>query len=625
MILPSRDAIAYRRCIGLARQVAARGWDVLAIEPVRAAVPGLREMSLEQGVRLFALDIAAPDPYFGDTPSERLLAELLTAREVDVVHLHLAGDFADAALLERSWLLGLPVVASVHAGWHPPRDETAQAFLADQFTRADLVCIADHRGLQAAWLDPASPVLDHTSPRAGKGWADVYAELAGNLEPPKTDLTLSVVIATYERPGPLRDCLAALCAQTLPREKFQVVVVDDGSAESAEPFVMPFLDRLDLTFIRLDRNVGPGEARNVGIEAGNGDVLLFLDDDDEAAPRCLAEHLRTYAEHGDEVDAVLGWTGPSADKAAELDAWFAFRGQVYRSHEGLRHLTFGDWGQFWGGRSSIRRSVLGDARFEVPFAEDTDLAYRLARKPRGLRVVFNRHAVQRVRIGLDAPALMRRAGRIGQARAHLAERHPSLATQPAYRGTTYEATIRKVDRRIDARLRLLTADLPSTLEELRRTPDPQGKGKGTLLERMHEDLVTVCTIEAGLGWLLAARRAAARAEGRLPRIGVGARSPLLSEVATALSAEPAGSAVLVVGVPPGDTFAGHPDIGLGVVVEVLACDTPDELWRACDLVASFSAVEGHDPARHALPLPRGPIAETLRRLIEARDLVGSLR
>ncbi|MFB9182034.1 glycosyltransferase [Dactylosporangium sucinum] len=623
-MLPSRDAVAYRRCAELARRVAARGWDVVTVEPVVAERPALRETGLEQGVRQFALDVAGARPFLGDSPSEALLAELFVEWPVDTVHVHLAGDLADAALLEKVWLLGIPLVASVHAGWQPPRGEPAQAFLADQFTRCDLVCVADHRGLQADWLDPASPVLDHSSPRSGKGWADVYRELAGDLDPPETDLTMSVIVTTYQRPGPLHECLAALCRQTLPGERFHVVVVDDGSAETAEPIVVPFLDRLDLTFIRLDRNVGLGEARNVGVEASRGDILFFLDDDDEPAPRCLAEHLRTYVEHGHEVDAVLGWTGPTADRVTSVEAWLAFRGQVYMSHEGLRHLSIGDWYQFWGGRSTIRRAVLGDARFEVSFAEDADLAYRLATGPHGLRVVHNRHAVQRVRIGLDALSLMRRAGRVGQARAHLAERHPSLRTHPAFRGTTYEATARKLGRRADARLRLLTADWPVVVEELRRRPDPHGKG--TLLDRLHSDLVTVSSIEASLGWLLVARRAAARAEGRPLRIGVSALSPLLGEVAQELAEAPQGSAVLVVGVPPGRTFTGDVTGGPGTLdVEVLACDDADDLWRACDVVASFTPVDGHDPARHALPLPRGTVVDSLRRLLHTRDLVGSFR
>src|SRR6185369_5193874 len=98
---------------------------------------------------------------------------------------------------------------------------------------------------------------------------------------------------------------------------------------------------------------------------------------------------------------------------------------------------------------------------------------------------------------------------------------------PAYRGTTYEATSRKVGRRTDARLRLMSIHRQSTVEELRRAHDPHGKG--TRLDRMHQDLVTVASIEASLGWLLVSRRAAARAEGRPLRIGISALSPLLDE------------------------------------------------------------------------------------------------
>ncbi|WP_426507156.1 hypothetical protein ACPPVO_53575 [Dactylosporangium sp. McL0621] len=42
VVLPSRDSIAYRRCVTLARQVAARGWDVLTIEPDRGPALPLR-------------------------------------------------------------------------------------------------------------------------------------------------------------------------------------------------------------------------------------------------------------------------------------------------------------------------------------------------------------------------------------------------------------------------------------------------------------------------------------------------------------------------------------------------------------------------------------------------------
>ncbi|MEV4514903.1 glycosyltransferase family 2 protein [Dactylosporangium sp. NPDC049525] len=614
VILPSRDAAAFGCCAGLAAQVAARGWDVLSVEPRRASRPALAETGTAQGVRRFVLGVANAAPFLGDTPSESLLCELFAGRPVDAIHLHLAGDLADPAIMERGWLLGVPLITSVHAGWHPPPGEPAQAYLTDQFTRADLVCVADQRGLQADWLDPGSPVLDHSSARSGKGWADVYRELVGDLAPPRTGLTMSVVVTVDERPAPLRDCLAALCRQTLPATRFEVVVVDDGAAEQV---VLPFQDRLDLTFVRLQPGAGVGAARNAGVEASRGDILCFLDGGDEPAPRCLAEHLRTYAEHGDEVDAVLGWTGPTADLATSVEAWLAFRGLVHMSHEGLRHLSAGDWYQFWGRRYTIRRSVLGGIRFEVPFAEDADVAYRLADRPRGLRVVHNRHAVQRVRAGFDALSLIHRAGRVGQARARLAERHPSLRTHPAFRGTTYEATARKLARRTDARLRLLTATWPVAIEDLRARADPYGRG--TLLDRMHADLVTVNSIEVSLGWLLACRRAAAREEGRPLRIGVSALSPLLDDVVRELAAAPAGGAVLVVGVPPGHAFTGARCAGGGVEADVLACDDADDLWRACDVVCAFTPPDGHDPYRHALPLPRGTLAGTLRDLLGTRE------
>lgn len=97
---------------------------------------------------------------------------------------------------------------------------------------------------------------------------------------------IAVVIPTYERPEPLGRCLAALAAQTLPREEFQVVVVDDGSAYDPESVVGSFREDLRLDLLRQDHR-GPGAARNRGVEAAEAGLIAFTDDDCEPRPDWL--------------------------------------------------------------------------------------------------------------------------------------------------------------------------------------------------------------------------------------------------------------------------------------------------------------------------------------------------
>lgn len=88
----------------------------------------------------------------------------------------------------------------------------------------------------------------------------------------------SVVIPTYNRPERLSNCLTAIAQLNFPRDRFEVIVVDDGSKTSMETIVVPFRDLLQMTLIR-QINAGPAAARNAGATQAQGTFLVFTDDD----------------------------------------------------------------------------------------------------------------------------------------------------------------------------------------------------------------------------------------------------------------------------------------------------------------------------------------------------------
>lgn len=91
---------------------------------------------------------------------------------------------------------------------------------------------------------------------------------------------ISVIIPTRNRPERLRTCLAALAAQDFGRDRFDVVVVDDGSEPALEPVVAPFRERLRLQLLQ-QANTGPARARNAGAARASAALLAFTDDDCE--------------------------------------------------------------------------------------------------------------------------------------------------------------------------------------------------------------------------------------------------------------------------------------------------------------------------------------------------------
>ncbi len=104
---------------------------------------------------------------------------------------------------------------------------------------------------------------------------------------------VSVVVSTHNRPERLTDLLRSLEGQTLSRDSFEVVVVDDGSPPPTPELLAAEVARgaLVLRSVRHERAVGPGGGRNSGWRAARAPLIAFTDDDCTAAPRWLESGL----------------------------------------------------------------------------------------------------------------------------------------------------------------------------------------------------------------------------------------------------------------------------------------------------------------------------------------------
>lgn len=102
----------------------------------------------------------------------------------------------------------------------------------------------------------------------------------------ETLVTVSVIIPTYNRKDWLIETLKSLAQQTLPTDRFEVIVVDDGSTDgTADVIEMGFPFTLRYFW---QTNQGDAAARNSGAAQSQADVLVFLDDDILVEPNYLA-------------------------------------------------------------------------------------------------------------------------------------------------------------------------------------------------------------------------------------------------------------------------------------------------------------------------------------------------
>jgi glycosyltransferase involved in cell wall biosynthesis len=100
-----------------------------------------------------------------------------------------------------------------------------------------------------------------------------------------TGPSVTVLLPTRNRAGLLNRALESVAAQTCPPS--EVIVIDDGSTDDTPDILSRWAEQLPLRVIRHGSPAGPAGARNRGIESARGDLIAFLDDDDEWLPRML--------------------------------------------------------------------------------------------------------------------------------------------------------------------------------------------------------------------------------------------------------------------------------------------------------------------------------------------------
>ncbi len=184
---------------------------------------------------------------------------------------------------------------------------------------------------------------------------------------------LSVIVPAFQGEKVLPEALGALAASDLPRELWELIVVDDGSTDRTVEIASAFAD----VIVRLPgRPHGPSYARNRGSEVSRGEILVFIDADVCVHPCTLRRFAWEFAD-GPEVGAVFGAydTNPRAP---------GFVSQ-YRNllHHYFHRRDGGDAETFWAGCGAIRTEVFRAAgmydewHFSRPQIEDIELGNRM--------------------------------------------------------------------------------------------------------------------------------------------------------------------------------------------------------------------------------------------------------
>ena len=234
---------------------------------------------------------------------------------------------------------------------------------------------------------------------------------------------ISAIVATRNHSDVLPMILDAFRIQSLARSQFEVIVVDDGSADDTQEVVKEFND-LPLRVFRQNQ-AGIAATKNLGIFASRSPILLFLDDDYFAHQDLLLAHVIAHQRYPAPSVAVLGYTDLAGEIAS--DPLMHHVTQV-----GCQLFAYGRMipgmmlDYTWFSRSSCKRSLLVEhGIFDPNFAfggEDLELGWRLKRA--GLSVVYEPAAKSIMIRKLTFRDFCHRQRGQGRAQRRFAQIHP---------------------------------------------------------------------------------------------------------------------------------------------------------------------------------------------------------
>lgn len=200
---------------------------------------------------------------------------------------------------------------------------------------------------------------------------------------------LSVILPTFERPELLEKAWESLRGQTFA--DFEVLIVDDASRDGTPRKVAELAARdRRVRGLRLERNGGPGAARNFALAACRGELVALLDDDDQAVAERFARQVALLDRHPetDFTVSAIGWTDERGE-IFQVRPGLIRRGELPAEPDALFRLLFLDGNYLPTSTLMARRAALEGASFleGVRAGEDWYLFLQMAARGRRLRAL----------------------------------------------------------------------------------------------------------------------------------------------------------------------------------------------------------------------------------------------
>lgn len=197
------------------------------------------------------------------------------------------------------------------------------------------------------------------------------------------DVEYSIIVPTYNNQDTIKECIIALKKQTVPKNLYEIIIVNDGSNDKTVEILTTISD---IKVISIE-NSGPAVARNIGVKYAKGSIVVFTDADCKPVYDWLEQMVSSF-----ENEDIIAVKGIYKSEQKELVSRFVQREYEFK-YERMKKQKYIDFVDTYSAayrKDGFLANNGFDENFRRPSVEDQELSFRLARK--GYHMIFQPNA-----------------------------------------------------------------------------------------------------------------------------------------------------------------------------------------------------------------------------------------
>lgn len=192
---------------------------------------------------------------------------------------------------------------------------------------------------------------------------------------------VSVIVLTYNGEKAVRACLQSVLKTKYPKNRLEVVVVDNNSTDGTIKAAKSFKS---VKLLKLDRNYGFAEGNNRGVEIAKGEYVVFLNQNANVTEKWLIELVKSIY-NKPQIGAACSVSLYDDDKKRinSIGGWWSILGMsgsigdIPYGEDNVPKFVFFPSGVGFIMRKDVFRKIGGFDRDYFLYVEDTDLGWRM--------------------------------------------------------------------------------------------------------------------------------------------------------------------------------------------------------------------------------------------------------